>query len=285
MKHHRLNGIVSLKKLPEFSRVILDNIGHKYQAVLWDSRANRDKLYLEKRFPQLQGFTERQTAVLKELKPYYNEYTSEVSPDDWAISLELATFLQIFCDITKPKSILDLGSGFSSFVFRRYQATAHIKPVVWTCDDSQKWLKKTRTFLAKHNLSSENLTTLNSFLEFLSTTGDVKNKLQSELKNFDLILHDLGSMESRAGRLERLERLLTVLIPLSSPNGIIILDDIHKPNYLKAVIQLSKHLNCRLYNLRFYTLDSYGRHSALLTGLKSVYSSPFRFRNECVESL
>lgn len=282
MKRLRLNGIVSLKKLPEFSRVILDNIGHKYQAVLWDSRANRDKLYLEKRFPPLQGFTERQTAVLKELKPYYKEYTSEVSPDDWAISLELATFLQIFCDITKPKSILDLGSGFSSFVFRRYQATAHIKPEVWTVDDSQKWLKKTRTFLEYTTYPCENLTTWNSFLEFLSTTRDVKNKLQSEVKNFDLILHDLGSMESRAGRLER---LLMVLIPLSSPNGVIILHDIHKPNYLKAVIQMSKHLNCKVYNLKFYTLDSYGRHSALLTGLKSVYSSPFSFSNERVESL
>lgn len=106
------------------------------------SRANRDKLYLEKKFPQLQGFTERQTAVAKELKPYYEEYTFDVSQEDMAISLELATFLQIFCDIMKPKHILDLGSGFSSFVFRRYKATSQIKPIVWSVDDSQERILK-----------------------------------------------------------------------------------------------------------------------------------------------
>jgi len=182
--------------------------------------------------------------LAKELNPYYEEYTSKVSPSDMAISLEMAIFLHIFCDVTKPKSIADLGSGFSSFVFRHYQAITGVKPDVWTVDDDEEWLEKTRTFLVLHGLSDENLITWDLFL-------------QRGPKSFDLILHDLGSMETRA-------KTLPTVLTLSHSNGLVILDDVDKSEYFSVLLQVTKHLDCELYNLKFYTLDSIGRHAGLL---------------------
>lgn len=193
--------------------------------------------------------------LAKELKPYYEEYTSEVSPADMAISLEMSIFLYLFCDITKPKSILDLGSGFSSFVFRHYQATTEVKPDVWTVDDDEEWLEKTRTFLVLHGLLDENLITLDLFL-------------QRGPKSFDLILHDLGSMETRA-------KTLATVLTLSHSNGLVILDDVDKSEYFKILLQVTKRFDCELYNLKFYTLDSIGRHAGLLIIYNTVHIHNF----------
>ena len=61
--------------------------------------------------------SEKKEKIRKLLKPFYEEYIQIVSTPDMAISLETACFLFIFSDLISASKILDLGSGFSSFVF------------------------------------------------------------------------------------------------------------------------------------------------------------------------
>ncbi len=177
--------------------------------------------------------------------PYYQDYISRVSIDYMAISLELSAFLLVLCEVFKPGAILDLGSGFSSFVLRYYMSSATPKPIVWSVDDSPEWLERTRTFLMDYKVPSENLSTWSSFA-------------QQRFDNFDLILDDLGVMEVRTATLKK-------VLTLARPAGIIILDDMHKAEYASYVKQVLHASKCKSYNLIPYTRDKYGRFSILVT--------------------
>ena len=95
-----------------------------------------DSIRLRKKYSQLKNFSRVEKDVRKELFAYYRKYLSNISSKDMAISLELSVFLIIVCRILKPKRILDLGSGFSSFIFRYYAANTVSKPVILSVNDS-----------------------------------------------------------------------------------------------------------------------------------------------------
>jgi predicted O-methyltransferase YrrM len=211
-------------------------------------KGKRDKRRLEKKLPQLRTFSKQSHAAVEDLRSYYDEYILNFSSNDMAISLELAVFLMTLCYLIKPKRILDLGSGFSSFVFRRYQSRTYPRAEIWTIDDNPYWLEQTRIFLSSYDLLDDNLAIWNAFI-------------QEEQGDFDLILHDLGSMEIR-------EETLTKVITLSRPNGLIVLDDFHKTKYRASVTQKLKHFEFEFYSLRSYTIDKLGRYSILLTDYK-----------------
>ncbi len=204
-----------------------------------------DMMRLRRKFPQLRNFAELADESREGLQPHYEEYISGISVPQWAISLELSAFLMVLCNISKPKRILDLGSGFSSFVFRSYILRRSCKPTVWSVDDCPEWLDKTRAFLAAHNLSVENLSTWATFVEQKHDT-------------FDFILHDLGCLELRK------QTLSTVLV-LAHPSGIVILDDIHKKRYEPYVKQVLRKSSLKYYSLKLYTTDRFGRYSMLVT--------------------
>ncbi len=107
-------------------------------------RGKKDMLVLKEKFPRLQNFVELSNKAKQKIEPYYNQYISTISSQEWAISFELSTFLMILCDVLKPKRILDCGSGFSSFVFRYYMSNVTPEPEVWSVDTSPEWLEKTR---------------------------------------------------------------------------------------------------------------------------------------------
>ena len=80
----------------------------------------RDIPRLRNDLPQLRNIDMLTRQRSEELLRYYTLYISKVSLDSMAISLELSSFLSVFCDLIRPASIADLGTGFSSFVFRHY---------------------------------------------------------------------------------------------------------------------------------------------------------------------
>lgn len=174
-----------------------------------------------------------------ELEPFYQEYISTISNDVMAISLELATFIVYLCKEIKPSNILDLGSGFTSFIFHYYfEQEAHI----WSVDDDNQWLAKTEYFLNKHGFYPQHLI---NWSDFLHINGD---------QVFDFISYDLGNMQSR-------EQNLKQVIALTRPDGWIILDDLHVPNYGQFVLKNTD--GKRLFDLRPYTIDKYSRFSCL----------------------
>jgi len=187
------------------------------------------------------------------LEALYEEYVQNVSPSYMAISLELASVLTALCIIFRPGSILDLGSGFSSVVFREYSRATRRKPLILSVDDSEDWLRHSRQFLALHGLSTENLITWEHFE-------------QDHSQRFDLVLHDLGSMDVRGETLVR-------AIASTQPDGILVLDDVHKQSYASYVTQTVNKIGAQCYSLRSITRDSISRYAMLV---KLPRSNPAR---------
>jgi len=204
-----------------------------------------EAIRLKKKIPQLRNYSKLAGESRTKLQPYYDEYISDISSNDMAISFELAVFLTVMCKIFKPKSILDLGSGFSSLIFRSYQLNAAVKPVIWSIDDSPVWLDKTRGYLAKHDLPTENLDDWHSFIKQNRGT-------------FDLILLDLSTIDFR-------KKILKEVLALAHPGGMVVLDDVHKEHYGSFVKKVLNESNCNYDSLRFWTKDKLGRYSMLVT--------------------
>lgn len=207
-------------------------------------RSARDFTRFQGDFPRLHQIGNLAEEQRSELAIFYEEYTRSVSPAYMAISLELASALAALCILFHPKSILDLGSGFSSVVFRTYSRLAPSTSVVWTVDDSDDWLAPTASFLKLHQLSTDNLVTWDLFL-------------QRSVGGFDLVFHDLGSMDVR-------RRTLPRAMTQARPGGLLMLDDIHKPLYGSFARRLVQAAGGRSYSLRWLTLDSMSRYAMLV---------------------
>jgi len=199
---------------------------------------------LKQRVPSVSVIDQKITQASQILSPYYQIYTTSISPDDMAISLQLASFIFAFCDTIKPKRILDLGSGFSSFVFRLYAKKQPAKVDIWSVDDDLKWLIKTRGFLARYRLKPYHLVSWQAFK-------------RQPLTQFDLILNDLDIIQTRI-------KTLVWVLKLLSPNGWLILDDMQIPMYESFVKPLAKEKNIEFFSLRRLTVDRYRRYSSLL---------------------
>lgn len=197
---------------------------------------------LHRIYPGLEKTFELQKDDLRRiLLPFFEEYIRDVSSEIMAISLELSAFLLFLCDLRRPRRILDLGSGFSSFVFRHHMSGANPKPDVWSVDDSREWLDKTRSFLTRRNLPADRLISWDDFV-------------RQDPGRFDLILYDLGGFEFRKNSLVRVLRS-------AEAGGVLILDDVHAADYGRYVIRALKDRNRDYFNIRSYTLDHYGRYS------------------------
>ena len=202
--------------------------------------------YLEQRFPQFMAYHEQINEIRNEILPYYEQYISSISNAIMALSLDLSILILFLCNMQKPKRILDLGSGFSSFLFNYYSTRVNPKPLIWSVDDNPEWLVKTDKFLKSYNLKPDNLISWEDFS---------KNKYEQ----FDLVLHDLGSMQLR-------QETLTNIIPLVNHEGILILDDMHLIPYGPFARKVVKNLGLEYYNLKYYTKDKFNRFAYLVVG-------------------
>jgi predicted O-methyltransferase YrrM len=194
--------------------------------------------------PFLSDFDADTQDLCTELAPAHETYVTSVSSPEMAASLEVSVLLDYLCRVMNPEAILDLGSGFSSFVFRRHAQQTGNTTVV-SVDDNASWLSKTKEYLAGHDLPTDRLVELSNF-DF--------SDYQSA---FDLVFHDLGSMEVR-------KETLPVVLETCCRNGLIVLDDIHKDHYLKHVHRTLDAAPYKFYHARDMTEDEFGRFSALV---------------------
>ena len=183
------------------------------------------------------------------IKEVHEDYVNSVSTDDKAVSLELAYLTWFVLNTIKPTLVVDLGSGFSSFLFRLYQsrrAAAGENCRVFSCDDNEYWLECTARFLQSRNLSTSGLLLWNRFLE---EHGDERP---------DLILHDLGYMPVRI-------KTLPQVLSLCSNQTVAIVDDIHKMQMRQVVLNQIRKRGLRGYDLTHLTFDKFGRYAWILT--------------------
>jgi hypothetical protein len=182
-----------------------------------------------------------------EIRSVYEEYVNSVSSPIAAISIELALVSWQILNKMQPKIILDLGSGFSSYLFRLYQsknANSKVSCLVYSCDDSEQWLQRTYDFLKNKNLSTSGLFLWNEFLEKNSNVRP------------DFILHDIGHPRMRI-------QTLRVVIDMCHCGTILLLDDIQKENIRQAVLTHVKTKELRCYDLSKLTFDKFGRYAWL----------------------
>jgi predicted O-methyltransferase YrrM len=197
--------------------------------------AERDADLLRARFPFLAAYTQQAHTIRQRLLPAYRAYTTTISPGRIAISLELAIFLHMVCEATRPNTILDLGSGFSSYDFRSYaKANAEFPaPVIYSVDQSAEWLDKTRRFLQHHDCDCHNLWTWDALVKH-------------DTPAFDLVLLDLGDLGTR-------RRMLPRVVNMCKPSGMLVIDDMHVPGYRRALTGELERLGHSCFSLRTFT--------------------------------
>ncbi len=218
---------------------LLNNIQYKIQNLLLKKESALYKDYPE--YKDLPALSLKNKQLFEET---FKHYVSEVSIDTMAISLELASALYTLCVIKKPKAVLDLGSGYSSFVLRYYQKNHATDCKVYSVDDDAQWLEKTKSYLVSKNLSTDHVYTIDNFKNIHNLS-------------FDLILHDMNFVEIR-------QRYLEFVFSLLNKNGLVLLDDVHKPEYMKVCIEKNKHQNWPLYSLQETTKDKFNRFSIIV---------------------
>lgn len=181
-----------------------------------------------------------------ELADDHEAYVREVSSPEYAISLELATFLLALCRHRRPARLLDLGSGFSSFVFRRHQAESEPRPQVWSVDDDPAWRERTRRYLADRGLALDHVVGPDELLD-------------SGVADFDLVLHDLNTINSP----ERSQLLPAVLGALAG-TGVLVVDDLDGYPYRGRVRAAAARSGHRLLSLRPFLVDERWRYPGAL---------------------
>lgn len=185
------------------------------------------------RLPGLDQFFLQKNPIDEILRPAWHDYVSHFSAPLISLSLNRATFLFFFSKLIQANQILDLGSGFSSYVFGLH-IQQHGTGAVISVDDSDFWLGETRRFLEKHKVAVSQLWSLDQYHK-------------SEHQTFDLGLLDLGNISMR-------QQLLPNLLNKVKRNQmILILDDFHIPVYRRFIIHLCKEMEVSLYSLRKVT--------------------------------
>ena len=211
-------------------------------------RAREDVAAVVQRLPELADFEALSEASAERLGASHGAYVGTVSKANHAASMELCVLLDVLLRQRAPRRVVDLGSGYTSFVVRTWAAeeaaAGREAPEVWSVDDHAGWLEKTRAWLGEQGLSDEHLLTWEEFRA--SNPGD-----------FDLVLHDMGSMETRA-------RTLDAVLDLAAPGGLVILDDVHKPDFRRFAIERLEARGQGFFSLKAWTRDDLTRYAYLV---------------------
>jgi predicted O-methyltransferase YrrM len=210
-------------------------------------RSMIDRKRIQKKYPDLQKtYEEKKNDYKHQILPFYERYVNEISNEIMAASLELIIFCIVMCDMIKPKKILDLGSGFSSFAFRFMPSLLkqEFRPEVWSVDDSQEWLNKTKRFLTFNGIDGNHLITW-------------KELTEEDSHLFDFVLYDIGGFPFRIGVFEQ-------AIKFVNENGIMIIDDMHSAEFGLFVQKVLKNNGVSFFDLSDYTKDKLNRYSLLV---------------------
>jgi hypothetical protein len=189
--------------------------------------------------PPLAPTYEQWRELKNELDAPLERYVADVTLRGFVASLETSAFLWHLCRARDVSSILDLGSGFTSYVFRRYQAEASHPVEVLSVDHDREWLARTQGFLAAEGMSCDGLTVL----EDLPPDGEysmIYNDIQGALR--------VDAMRQTAGR-----------------TGLIVYDDANRWRDRRALRSIAHTYGFEFGDIRPWTRDFLGRWSLLLT--------------------
>ena len=170
----------------------------------------------------------------------YKRYCLTVSVRWMALSIETTAYAWWLCEQTQARRVVDLGSGFSSYMLRLYQQD-HPDVEVMSVDDNPEWLAKTEKWLARHDLPTDGLVTPD---EFLQSDG------------WDVVIYDYSGGEIR-------DAMMEPTVARAAADGFVIFDDAQAiVHHLMAVDACRRH-GMALFSLVEQTMDDVGRHAVL----------------------
>lgn len=169
----------------------------------------------------------------------HTEYVTEMSIPVMAVSLPTAALLWALCETTAPGRLVDLGSGFSTFVLATW--VAEHGGELLAVDDNPHWLEKTGEFLVAHDLPVPEL-----------CGPEVLGKLPAA----DLLFLDYAFPPERIG-------LLPAAAQCLRPGGAMVIDDVNQTPFGRQVRVAQLSYGIRVYSARRWTLDGFGRFAAV----------------------
>lgn len=160
---------------------------------------------------------------------YFSEFGD--SQKSWAASPQSLVYCCNLIKAEKISSILDAGSGLSSYYFHSTVES------VSTIDDNPYWAARTKDFIANTLGKSIEIADLESLRD----------------RTFDLIFYDYGNMETRIYNFMRTFKMC---------RRFLYVDDMHVTYYREYVLA-----RCMDYNIQFLpaTRDQFGRYGALIS--------------------
>jgi len=162
-----------------------------------------------------------------------------------ALDVPASVWLWNACEREKAERVLELGSGFSSWVLRHWQqrATGFMAPEVWTVDDESKWLATTQLELIEQGFTTFRTT------EFQNVV------LDDPIDYFDLVFVDLDNTATRI-------RHAADFVRWAKPGGLLVLDDWHMEHYREPMTRRLAALGISVEALP-ETTDEWGRYLAV----------------------
>ena len=193
--------------------------------------------------PELIMSDQDKQEIAAELWDSYADYTRTVSPYDMAMSFETAVFLLHLCRTTKPKSIADYGSGYSSFLIRHYALDAGITDIT-SVDDDGSWLVKSIGFATRHKVDK-----VGTFKHW--------NLCRENLPAADIVFHDLAGGDMRN---------VTMRPVMGSAQRFAVVDDCQVDHHRETFYGLAAELGFEPYAL-LQTNDHIQRYASLAVKL------------------
>lgn len=195
--------------------------------------------------PALAGLDGQIAALAAPFAEAHARYCKQVGHPVHAASLELVGLLVGLVKSTQPAAVIDLGSGFTSYVLRSVAAAQPNPPLVHSVDDSREWLEKTRGYLVAQGVPQDGLFAWPDFAP------------ETRAGQYDIVVHDMGFMDTRFETLDQ-------VVNLAKPGGLVILDDMHKPDYRQKALRSLGARGLEALSLRRLTHDGLTRFAYLL---------------------
>jgi len=204
----------------------------------------------------------------------YSEYVPAVSKAVYACSLPIAKYLWQLCEERKPKRLLDIGSGFSSYVLRAWAEANDAEH--WFIDSDAAWLDKTREFLMAQGLDWRHSATWGA----PGLAGQAP---------FDLVFFDVSEIAARSWYLRK-------TLDVVADGGVLIADDANEPHYRDALTEHASYYRreCTYQDVEVKP-DEWGRYPGRIDvsveanpmppGLRPVLFAPLPWASEAAESL
>lgn len=186
------------------------------------------------------------------LEKDYNLYCNKVSTEIMASSLECVLLLLGLC--MDAKSVIDFGSGFSSYALRKFAKIYNKDIEIYSVDDDVEWLDKTRQFIEQNGLDSKNILPLDAALKLID-------------RKFNVVFFDIAHYQDGT----RQAIFPAVLNRFVENETKLLVDDLHIFDYFIFIYNyLTERCKYKMINTRPQTLDKFGRFSMLFTDIKHI---------------